>query len=79
MSSLAVGATEQDVRSRAAASGKAVEDVRSTGVGVTPQQAADRLRHLEQAGVQRIYLQFPGFTDFDHLELFAAEVLPEVL
>ncbi|BDZ46126.1 hypothetical protein [Naasia aerilata] len=36
----------------------------------------ERLQALEALGVQRIYLQFPGFTDLDHLELLAREVLP---
>ena len=53
-----------------------VDDLVETGVGGTPQQAIDRLAALAEAGVQRIYLQFPGFTDIDHLELIAAEVLP---
>ena len=76
MASLAVGTTERDRAARAAASGKTPEVVRLTGVGGTPAQAVERLRRLEDAGVQRIYLQFPGFTDVDHLALVAEEVLP---
>ena len=63
---------------RAQASGKSTEDLRESGVGGTPEQAVDRLRSLQRRGVQRIYLQFPGFTDLDHLELLATEVLPHV-
>ena len=76
MSSLGVGATAADRQRRAGYSGKSVDDLVETGVGGTPQQAIDRLAALAEAGVQRIYLQFPGFTDIDHLELIAAEVLP---
>ena len=76
MSSMGVGATDADRERRAAASGKSQAEMLETGVGGTPEQALERLALLASLGGERVYLQFPGFTDFDHLELVAAEVLP---
>lgn len=75
MSSLGVGLRPDELERRARASNKSQEEMLESGIGGSPQQAIDRLAALAQAGVDRIYLQFPGFTDIDHLELVAAEVL----
>jgi alkanesulfonate monooxygenase SsuD/methylene tetrahydromethanopterin reductase-like flavin-dependent oxidoreductase (luciferase family) len=44
----------------------------------TPDQVVDQIRALETEGVGRIMLQHHNMTDFDALELIAAEVLPKV-
>lgn len=75
---LALGRTEREAASRAAAVGNTLESVREKGVGGTAQEAIDRLGAYAEAGFGRIYLQLLDLDDLDQLELFAAEVLPAV-
>jgi alkanesulfonate monooxygenase SsuD/methylene tetrahydromethanopterin reductase-like flavin-dependent oxidoreductase (luciferase family) len=42
----------------------------------TPAEIAERLTAFADAGVQRVYLQLLDLSDLDHLDLFAAEVMP---
>jgi F420-dependent oxidoreductase-like protein len=44
----------------------------------TPSQVVDQLGALRELGVDRVYLQTVDMTDLDHLELIAAEVLPQL-
>ncbi len=44
----------------------------------TPAQIVDALGAFAEAGVERVYLQLLDLDDLDHLELFAAEVIPQV-
>lgn len=44
----------------------------------TPAEVADRLGALTELGVDRVYLQTIDMTDLDHLDLIAADVLPQV-
>ena len=76
MSSLGVGSIDADRERRASLNRKTPAEMLESGVGGSPQQAIDRLAQWAARGVSRVYLQFPGFTDIDHLELVASEVLP---
>jgi F420-dependent oxidoreductase-like protein len=75
---LCCGATEDDVRRRATAIGRDVDDLRQTGLVGTPAEVVDRIGQFRELGSQRIYLQTLDLDDLDHLELVAAEVMPQV-
>lgn len=44
----------------------------------SPAQIVDRLGSFAEAGLQRVYLQLLDLTDLDQLELFAAQVMPQL-
>ncbi len=73
-----VGATEEEVRRRADAIGRSVEDLRERGVAGTPAEAVQRIGEFRDLGSQRIYLQAMDVDDLDHLELIASEVAPQL-
>jgi alkanesulfonate monooxygenase SsuD/methylene tetrahydromethanopterin reductase-like flavin-dependent oxidoreductase (luciferase family) len=81
-----VGADEAEVHARAERlAGKRGIDadtllpgLRSNGVVGTIEQAAERIREFEQAGVQRIMLQHLLHDDVDAVELIGRELIPAV-
>ena len=44
----------------------------------TPAEIVDKLAPFAEIGVQRVYLQLLDMSDLDHLELFAAHVVPQL-
>lgn len=73
------GRDEAQVARRAAAIGQGADDLRTASpLAGTPQEIVDRLGRCADAGVQRVYLQLLDITDLDQLELFAAEVVPQL-
>jgi|SRR4051794_37414933 len=76
---LAVGATEADVRRRAAAAGgQSPDDVRHEGLGGTVAEVVDKLGRLGELGASMTYLQLLDLADLDQLRLVAAEVVPQL-
>ena len=75
---LCCGATEEDVRRRADAIGRSVEDLRENGLAGTPAEVVDRIGQFAELGAERVYLQTLDLDDLDHLELVAAEVMPQL-
>lgn len=78
----AVGRDEAQFRERAAAIGREPEELREHGFAGTPGEVVDRIgTWVEQAGIDRAYLQVLDLSDdvADHLELIAAEVMPQVV
>ncbi|GAA3810778.1 LLM class F420-dependent oxidoreductase [Nocardioides panacisoli] len=75
---LCVGADEAEVRRRAEAIGREVEELREHGVAGTPDEAVERIRAYAEIGAERIYLQTLDVSDLDHLRLVAAEVMPQL-
>jgi alkanesulfonate monooxygenase SsuD/methylene tetrahydromethanopterin reductase-like flavin-dependent oxidoreductase (luciferase family) len=75
---LCCGATEADVRRRADAIGRDVDDLRATALAGTPAEVVDRIGEYAERGAQRMYLQTLDLEDLDHLELVASEVMPQV-
>ncbi len=76
---MCAGRDDAQVRARAAAIGREVDELRgSSPVVGTPNEIVDKLAPFAGIGVQRIYLQLLDMSDLDHLELFAAEVLPQL-
>jgi F420-dependent oxidoreductase-like protein len=75
---LCVGRDDAELRRRAAAIGRDVDELRSNGVAGTPAQAVDTLGRYAEAGASRVYLQVLDLSDLDHLDLVAAEVAPQL-
>ncbi|KXK62477.1 LLM class F420-dependent oxidoreductase [Micromonospora rosaria] len=72
------GRTEEEIARRAAAIGREPAELRANGLAGTPAEIVERIGRYAEAGSQRIYLQILDLADLDHLELVAAEVLPQV-
>ena len=71
------GRDEPELARRAAAIGRDLDELRSNSPLVgTPERIAERLAAFADAGVERVYLQLLDMSDLDHLEFFAAEVMP---
>ena len=52
--------------------------LRQTGLAGSPAEIVDKLGQFADAGASRAYLQVLDLHDLDHLELIAAEVMPQV-
>ncbi len=75
---LAVGQDEEEVRRRAAATGRSATDVRRDGVGGIVEEVVDKLGRFSEIGASRVYLQVLDLEDLDQLRLVASEVVPRV-
>lgn len=64
-----VGRTDSEVRARANAIGRDIEDLKFNGLAGTLSEVADKIRLAQSHGVQRIYAQFLDLNDLDHLAL----------
>ncbi|MEU4561760.1 TIGR03560 family F420-dependent LLM class oxidoreductase [Actinoplanes sp. NPDC023936] len=76
---LCVGRDDAEVRRRAAAIGREVEEMRENGgiVG-TPAEAVETIKKYGEAGTSRLFLQVLDLSDIDHIDLVAAEVAPKL-
>jgi F420-dependent oxidoreductase-like protein len=72
------GRDEAEVSRRAAAIGREPAELREHGLAGTPAEIVAKIKQFEQVGAECVYLQVLDLTDIGHLELLAAEVLPEV-
>ncbi|GAA1879436.1 TIGR03560 family F420-dependent LLM class oxidoreductase [Williamsia serinedens] len=75
---LVCGRDDAEVARRAEAIGRDVDEVRATGFAGTPAQIVDTIGRFADLGVSRVYFQTLDLADLDHLELVAAEVLPQL-
>lgn len=76
-----VGADDAQVSARARAIGRDEAELRAAGLAGTPTEVVDRIgTWVERTGITRLYLQVLDLSEdvVDHLELIAAEVLPQV-
>ena len=55
-----------------------MDDLRQGGLAGSPAEIVDKLGRFAGAGAGRVYLQVLDLRDLDHLELIAAEVMPQV-
>ena len=76
---VACGRDEAELARRAEATGHQVDFFRHNGLGGSPAQVVDRIGQYAAIGATRVYLQILDLHDLDHLELLAAEVLPQVI
>jgi len=72
------GRDEAELARRAQAIGEQVDDLRHGGLAGSPAEIVDKLGRFADAGATRAYLQVLDLHDLDHLELIAAEVMPQV-
>ncbi|MBR7826873.1 LLM class F420-dependent oxidoreductase [Actinospica sp. MGRD01-02] len=73
-----VGRDEAEIARRAAAIGREVDELRENGLTGTPAEVVAKLQAYAAAGAERAYLQVLDLSDLEHLELIAAEILPNV-
>jgi F420-dependent oxidoreductase-like protein len=74
-----VGRDDAEVKRRAAAIGRDVDEMRENGGVVgTPDQAVEILGRYAETGASRMYLQFLDLTDLHHVELVATAVAPQL-
>jgi F420-dependent oxidoreductase-like protein len=72
------GSDDAAVQRRALAVGESLDDLRATGLAGTPAEVVDRIGRYAELGAERVYLQILDQRDLDHLDLVAAEVMPQV-
>jgi F420-dependent oxidoreductase-like protein len=73
------GRDDAQIATRAAAIGREVDELRENSPLVgTPSEIVDKLGPFAEIGMQRVYLQLLDTADLDHLDLFAAEVIPQL-
>jgi F420-dependent oxidoreductase-like protein len=75
---LCCGVDDAEVRRRAAAAHRNMDDLRLNGVIGTPAQVVDQIGRFAEIGAQRVYLQTLDVVDIDHIELVASEVMRQV-
>jgi F420-dependent oxidoreductase-like protein len=72
------GADEAEFARRAAAVGREPAELRENGLAGTPDEVVRKIATFAEAGAERMYLQVLDLSDLEHLELLAAEVMPNV-
>src|SRR6266851_3550124 len=72
------GRDEAELARRAQATGQQLDDLRQIGLAGSPAEIVDKLGQFADAGASRAYLQVLDLHDLGHLELIAAEVMPQV-
>jgi F420-dependent oxidoreductase-like protein len=72
------GTDEAEVRRRAEFIGRTPGDLRANALAGTPAEVIDQIGQYAALGARRVYLQYLDLHDLDHLELLAAEVMPQV-
>jgi F420-dependent oxidoreductase-like protein len=72
------GRDDAELERRAAAIGQPLSNLRESGLAGTPAEIVDRLGEFGKLGADTAYLQVLDLHDLDHLELIAADVLPQV-
>jgi len=76
---LCVGRDDAELRRRAAAIGREVEEMQQNGGAVgTPDQVVEILAGYREKGIDRMYLQTLDLADLDHVELVASAVMPHL-
>jgi F420-dependent oxidoreductase-like protein len=72
------GRDDAQVRRRAQAIGREVDELRASGVAGTPAECVETIGRYAAVGTERVYLQVIDLHDLDHLDLIAAEVMPQL-
>ncbi len=72
------GRDRAEVRRRATAIGRNVDDFGEGGVAGTPDEVIRGLERYREAGALRLYLQLIDLRDITHIELLATEVQPHL-
>lgn len=72
------GDSDVAVAARARAMARDVAELRATGLTGTPAEVVDKIGLYRDAGVERVYLQMLDMQDWDHFELLAHRVMPQM-
>jgi alkanesulfonate monooxygenase SsuD/methylene tetrahydromethanopterin reductase-like flavin-dependent oxidoreductase (luciferase family) len=72
------GRDDAEVAARAKAIGRSSDDLRRGALAGTPDEIVDKIGRFAALGASRVYLQVLDLDDLGHLELIAAEVLPQL-
>lgn len=73
------GSSDAELARRSEAIGRELDELRENGLAGTPEEiAAKATAFADEAGVERLYLQFLDMTDLDHLALVADKVMPQL-
>ena len=72
------GRDDSEIAKRAAAIGREVDELREHGIAGTPAEVVAKIKEFEEVGTELVYLQVLDLSDLAHLELIAAEVMPQV-
>lgn len=73
-----VGKTDAEVKRRAAAIGREVEDLKANGLAGSPAEVVEKISAYAAVGSQRMYLQILDLDDLDHLDLISSQVMPQL-
>jgi F420-dependent oxidoreductase-like protein len=73
-----VGRTDSEVKRRADAIGRDVDELKANGLAGSPAEVVERIGQYAAVGSQRMYLQMLDLDDLDQLELIASEVTPQL-
>lgn len=73
---VAAGSTGAEAERRAKTIDRTVDDIAKGGFAGTAAQVVDRIGHLSELGITRIYFQVLDLHDLDQLEFLASEVTP---
>lgn len=72
------GRDDAEVARRAAMMDRDADELRESALAGTPAEIVDKLGAWAQLGVHRVYAEFLDISDLAHLEVFAAEVMPQL-
>ncbi|WP_353945277.1 LLM class F420-dependent oxidoreductase [Streptomyces sp. HUAS MG91] len=75
---ICVGRDDAEVKRRADAIGRDVDELKANGLAGSPAEVLERIAAYQAVGSQRMYLQLLDLDDLDHLELIASEVAPHL-
>ncbi|PRZ36598.1 F420-dependent oxidoreductase-like protein [Antricoccus suffuscus] len=73
-----VGRTEAEIKKRAEAIGRDVDELRANGLAGTPDEVVDKIGKFGDAGAVRMYMQILDLSDLDHLEVLASDVMAQL-
>ena len=77
--SASVAANDAEIKRRADAISREVDELRLNGLAGTPAEVVDKIgTWRERTGITRLYLQVLDLSDLDHVELIAQEVAPQL-
>ncbi|MGH3390813.1 MAG: LLM class F420-dependent oxidoreductase [Actinomadura sp.] len=72
------GRDDAELKRRAGAIGRQVDELRENGLAGTPAELVDKIGAFAELGCERLYLQVLDLDDLDHIGLIASEVLSQV-
>ncbi|WP_030166754.1 LLM class F420-dependent oxidoreductase [Spirillospora albida] len=72
------GRDEAEIRRRADAIGREVDELRENGLAGTPAELVEKIGAFAELGTECIYLQVLDLSDLEHIELLASEVMAKL-